>query len=152
MRVGGHVVFGDLALVHQRLHERVIVGDLHELAVAQQVGTRIADMAERGVPVGPQQRGQCRAHALDRRIGDDQFLQPEVGRRDRIGQRADQVGAGILRVERGDRLDRGRAGHLAGRVAAHAIGHRKQVRAGVRRVLVPLSEETDIGPYRESEG
>ena len=41
---------------------------------------------------------------------------------------------------------------LAGRVATHAIGNRKQVRAGVGRVLVPLSEETDIGPYRVSEG
>jgi hypothetical protein len=37
-------------------------------------------------------------------------------------------------------------------MAAHAVGDREQVRAGIRRVFVPLSEETDIGPYRESEG
>ena len=109
-------------------------------------------MWQSAVPLGPQQRGQRGAHAFDGRVGDDQFLQPKVGRRDRVGQRADQVGTGVLRVERSDRGDGGRAGHLAGRVPAHAIGYRKQVRAGVRRVLVPLSEETDIGPYRVSEG
>jgi hypothetical protein len=37
-------------------------------------------------------------------------------------------------------------------VAAHAVGDGEQVRSGERRVFVPLSEETDIGPYRISEG
>ena len=35
VRVRGHVVLGDLALVDQRLDERVVVGDLEELAVAE---------------------------------------------------------------------------------------------------------------------
>jgi hypothetical protein len=148
----GDVVFGDLALVDQRLDERVVVRDLDELPVAQQVGPRVADMAERGVPVRPQQGGQRRAHALDRGVGDDQLLQPQVGRGDRVGERVDQVGPGILRVERGDRGNRGGACHLAGRVASHAVGNCEQVRSGVRRIFVPLPEETDIGPYRVSEG
>jgi hypothetical protein len=37
-------------------------------------------------------------------------------------------------------------------VAAHAVGDREQVRAGVRRILVPLTEETDVGTYRIAEG
>ena len=152
VRVRGHVVLGDLALVDQRLDERVIMGDLDELAVAQQVGPGVADMAECRVPLRPQQRGQRRAHALDRRVGDDQFLQAQVRRRDRVGQRANKVGTGIFRVERCDRRNGGSARHLTGRVASHAVGNREQVRSGVRRVFVPLSEETDIGPYRESEG
>jgi len=36
-------------------------------------------------------------------------------------------------------------------VAAHAVGDREQVRSGICGVLVPLSEETDVGPYRVSE-
>jgi hypothetical protein len=152
VRVRGHVVFGDLALVDQRLDERVVVRDLEELAVAEPVGARVADVAERGVPVRPEQGGQRGAHALDRGIGDDQFLQPQVGRGDRVGERADQVGPEAPRVERGDRGDGGGAGHLTGRVAAHAVGDREQVRASVSRVLVPLAEETDVGADRIAEG
>ena len=63
----------------------------------------------------------------------------------------DQVRSRIFRVERCDRRDGGSACHLAGRVASHAVRNREQVRPGVRRVFVPLPEETDIGPYRVSE-
>ena len=80
LRVGGDVVGADPALVDQRLHQRVVVGDLVELALPEQVTARIADVAHRGVPVGPEQRGQRGAHALDRRVGDDHLLQPGVGR------------------------------------------------------------------------
>ena len=135
-----------LALIDQRLDERVIMGDLDELAVAQQVGPGVADVAECRVSLRPQQRGQGRAHALDRRVGDDQFLEAQVRRRDGVGQRANKVGAGIFRVERCDRRNGGGARHLTGRVATHAVGNREQVRSGVGRVFVPLSEETDIGP------
>ena len=36
-------------------------------------------------------------------------------------------------------------------MASHAVGDREQVRAGVRRILVPLTEETDVGTYRIAE-
>ena len=43
------------------------------------------------------------------------------------------------------------AGHLAGRVAAHPVGHREQARPRVRRVLVSLAEEADVRTYRVAE-
>jgi hypothetical protein len=51
LRVGRDVGGADPALVHQRLHQRVIVGDLVELVLAQQVAARIADVAYGRVPV-----------------------------------------------------------------------------------------------------
>ena len=43
------------------------------------------------------------------------------------------------------------AGHLAGGVAAHAVGDREQARPRVRRVLVPFAEEADVRTYRVAE-
>ena len=144
LRVGGDVVGADPPLVDQRLDQRVVMRDLMELAAPEQVGAGVTDVAEGHPWPGPQHRGQRRAHALDRRIGGDHVVQRVVGVGDRVGQRVEQVVAGHLVVELGDGGDRGGAGHLAGRVATHAIGHRQQARAGIRRVLVPLPEEADI--------
>src|SRR5215469_13469025 len=54
-------------------------------------------------------------------------------------------------VERGERGDRRGTRHLASRMAPHAIGDREQVRSGIRGILVPLAEETDVGAYRVAE-
>ena len=151
LRVGGDVVGADPALVHQRLHQRVIVGDLVELAVAQQVTARVADVAHGRVPVGPEQRGQRGAHALDGGVGDDHFLQPHVGGGDRRGQLAQHVAVGRLGVEFRHRGDGQGAGHLACGVAAHPVRHREQARPRVRRVLVSFTEEADVRTYRVAE-
>ena len=49
---------------------------------------------------------------------------------------AQQVAAGLVVVEMGQRGDHQLRGHLAGGVAAHAVGERQQPRAGVDRVFV----------------
>ena len=149
--VGGDVVGADPALVDQRLHQGVVVGDLVELALPEQVTARVADMAHRGVPVRPEQRGQRGAHALDRRVGDDHLLQPGVGRGDRRGQLGQHVAAGRLGVEFRHRGDGQRAGHLARGMSAHPVRDREQARSRIRRILVPLTEEADVGTYRVAE-
>ena len=46
LRMGRGFVLADPALVEQRLDQGVVPGDLVELAIAQHVGARVADMAE----------------------------------------------------------------------------------------------------------
>ena len=151
LRVGGDVIGADPALVDQRLHQRVVVGDLVELAVPEQVTARIADVAHRRVPVGPEQRGERGAHALDRGVGDDHLLQPGVGRGDRRGQFRQHVAAGRFGVEFRHRGDGQGAGHLARGVAAHPVRDCEQARPRVRRVLVSFTEEADVGTDRIAE-
>jgi hypothetical protein len=55
-----------------------------------------------------------------------------------------ELASGQVLVEGGEHRDGHRAGDLPRGVAAHAVGDRQQARAGVRRILVPLAEETDV--------
>jgi hypothetical protein len=142
--MGGHVVRADPALVHQRLDQRVIVGDLVELTVPQQVSPGVADVAERHPAAGPQHRGERGAHALERGVGDHHAVQRVIRVVDRVSQRVEQVGAGRVFVEPGQGRDRRGAGDFAGGMTAHAVSHGQQARPSVRRVLVPLPEEADV--------
>ena len=65
LRVAVGLLGGDPAVVDQRLHERVVVGDLRELAVAHQVGAGVADVAQRQPAAGEEDRGERRPHALE---------------------------------------------------------------------------------------
>ena len=55
LRVAVGLLGGDPAVVDQRLDERVVVGDLGQLAVAHQVGAGVADVAE--APAGRRRTG-----------------------------------------------------------------------------------------------
>ena len=151
LRVGGDVVGADPALVDQRLHQRVIVRDLVELPVAQQVPAGVADVAHGRVPVGPEQRGQRGAHALDRGVGHDHLLQPGVRGGHRRRQLTQHVAARRLGIELGHGRDGHGAGHLARGVATHPVRHCEQAGARVRRVLVSFAEEADVRTYRVAE-
>ena len=48
---------------HEVGDERVVLGQLLELAVADPVGARIADVADRDAPVRQERGGDGRAHA-----------------------------------------------------------------------------------------
>ena len=56
LRVRPRLGLGDPALVDERLHVGVVVGDLRELAVAQQVGAGVADVGEPDPAARPEQR------------------------------------------------------------------------------------------------
>ena len=125
---------GQLAAAHHLAHERVVVGELLELCVAEQVGARVADVPERHgvlVDVGRRER---RPHAgallvLGRLAVDEavgllgQRRQPLLGRA-AVGQPAAQA------------VDDGARGNLARLRTAHPVRHGEHRRVREERVLV----------------
>ena len=61
-----------------------------------------------------------------------------------LAQLGEQVVAGVVVVERGQRGDHQRDGDLAGGVPAHAVGDRQQPRPGVDGVLVVLPDQAAV--------
>ena len=75
----GGLLLADLALVDQRLDPAVVVGELLELAVAQQVGPAVADVGQAELGAVEQGAGDRGAHAVERGVGLDQVGDPVVG-------------------------------------------------------------------------
>ena len=75
-----------------------------------------------------------------------------VGAADGVVEGVQQLAARHVSVQRPQRLDDGGAGHLAGRVTAHPVGHREQPGAGVGGVLVALAVQAGVGPHRIADG
>ena len=88
LRMGGGLLLAEPPLVDQRLHERMIVGDLVQLAVAEHVAARVADMAQRIALARPQHGRQRGPHALHGGVGGRHLMQGVAGRVDRFLQRA----------------------------------------------------------------
>ncbi len=149
--VGGHVVRADPALVNQRLDQRVVVRDLVELPVPQQVRAGVPDVHQGHPRAGPEHGGQRGAHALQHRVGHHHVVQRVVRVRHGVGQRVEQVVAGHVVVQLGHGRDGRGTGYLAGGMAAHAVRDGQQARPGIRRVLVPLPEKTDVRTDRVPE-
>ena len=142
---------GDAALVDQRLNERVVLGDLVELAVAEQVAAGVADVREPKSVAREQDRGQRRAHSLEFGVGLDLRGDGGVAVPDRGVELAQQVAARLVVVEVGQRRDHQLGGDLTGGVTAHAVGERKQARAGVHGVLVVCADQTAVAAGGVSE-
>ena len=65
------LVGGELAVADELLDQAVVDGDLAELAVAQEVGARVADVAdEEGAAGHERRRGERGAHAAERGVGE----------------------------------------------------------------------------------
>ena len=107
-----------------------------EFAVAQQVAAGVADVDQAKPVAREQDCGQRGAHALELGIGFDMRGDRGVALVDGVVELAEQVAAGLVVVEMGQRGDHQLRGHLAGGVAAHAVGQRQQPGTGVHRVLV----------------
>ena len=135
---------GDAALVDQHLHVRVVLGDLAELAVAQQVGAGVADVHHAELGAGEEHAGQGRAHALQRRVGVDGVAEVLVGHVDGGAQRVDERVAGHVLVERGHGRDDEVARDVTGGHAAHAVGDGEQPRPGVHGVLVAVPDQPAV--------
>ena len=127
---------GDAALVDEGLHEGVVLGDLRQLPVAQQIAAGVADVDEPKSVAREQDCGQRGAHALELGLQLDVRGDGRVAFVDRVVELAQQVAAGLVVVEVGQRGDHQLGGHLAGGVPAHAVGQREQPGAGVDRVFV----------------
>ena len=68
MRVDPRLLLGDPALVDEALHERVVGGELGELAVAEQVAAAVADVADAD-PGAVEERGRGRGAGAARARG-----------------------------------------------------------------------------------
>ena len=151
VRVDAGVGLGDPALVDEGLHEGVVVGELAELAVAEEVRAGVAHVAHADSVVAVEEReGGRRAGPAEGRVLVDQLGDPVVGPLQRAADQAEEVGLADLGrrrrlVELAQLRDR-RAGRdvTAGR-AAHAVAHDDQVRADVPGVLVVLPDATHVG-------
>ncbi len=88
VRMHARLGLGDPALVDQALHERVVLGELGELATPHQVSPAVADVAD-PQPGAVEDRGRDRgAGAVELGVLLDQAGDPSVGRVDRLGERA----------------------------------------------------------------
>ena len=124
----------ELAAADELCDERVVLGQLLELALADEVGARVADVTDRHAPVLDESDGHGRAHPGSRGVLGLPLVDAAVRLLDQLVDALLASAAGLLRVlQRGC----GQAGcELAGLGAAHAVGHREERRLDDEGVLV----------------
>ena len=136
---------GDPALVDEALHERVVGGELRELAVAEEVAAAVADVADADPVAVEQRHGRGGAGAVEGRVLVDQAPDPHVRLVHLLGDPVEQVGLGRRGVERAQLLDRGARGDVAAGGPADAVADGEEPGAGVAGVLVVLADPPDVG-------
>ena len=143
MRVGPRLLLGDPALVDQALDERVVLGQLGQLAVAEQVAPAVADVADADLAAVEQRCGDRRARALELGVLVDELGDPVVGAVDGAGDGLEEVtvGCGVEVVEQLRAVEEA----TSPRGTAHPVGDDEQVLAGVPGVLVVLADPPDVG-------
>ena len=144
MMLGG--LGGDLAGALELGHERVVSGELLELAVAEAVGAAVAHMAEADVVADHLYRGQRRAHPSVGLVRHREVIDAAIG----LAHHASELDLGRLGgIEVApERLRGHRGGHLAGLGPAHAVGDREERRLQDQRVLVGAALAPDVGAAR----
>jgi hypothetical protein len=137
------LVGGDAPLVHEALHEGVVLGELLEPSGAEPVRAGVADVHQTGpVAVQDDRRGR-RSHALHRGVGLHDLREPYVGSQHRSGERREQV-VGRGGVQSPQRLHHDRRGQVTGGGPAHAVGDTQQMLTGVTGVLVVLTDPAGV--------
>ena len=153
---------GDEPGVDLLLQQRMVVRGLRQPPAAQAVGARIADVPEQQPPCAEHRDDERRAHAGVLRVGVGGVEDRAVGVVDADVHRAAHLGVGRVWPrplqpapefgldERGGHA----AGHLAGVVAAHAVGQRQQLRGLVHRhrILVVVARAAGVGRAEEFKG
>ena len=119
-----------------------------EHVVAHQVGPRVAHVHQAQPGAGEEDRGERGSHALELGLVLDQLGDGVVARVGGVLELAQQVAAGLVVVERGQRGDDHLGGDLARGVPAHAVGEREQPGPGVDRVLVVGPDQAAVAAGR----
>ena len=145
VRVDARLLAGDLALVDEALDERVVVADLVQLAVAQEVGARVADVGGGEALAVPQHRLERRAHALDGRVLADEGAEALVGVGDGALEGVERVDVAQVAVQLADDVHRLGRGEVARGGAAHPVGDGDEPAARVAGVLVGGPAQADVG-------
>ena len=96
MRVDPRLVLGDPALVDEALDEGVVVGELGDLAVPEEVGAAVADVADPEPGAVEERDGGGGAGAVEGGVLVDQLADPVVGAVQGAGDLAEQVVGAVL--------------------------------------------------------
>jgi hypothetical protein len=145
VRVDPRLLLGDPALVDEALHERVVAGDLRQLAAAEQVTPGVADVADRD-PMPVEQGDRCRrTGAVEGGVLVDLRRDRLVRLVQPVGDPGEQVGRAGRLVELAQLVDRRARGDVTTGGSADAVADGQQPRAGVAGVLVVLAHATDVG-------
>ncbi len=146
VRVDPRLLLGDPALVDEALHERVVGGELRDLALAEQVGAAVADMPDRGPGSVEEGHGGGGAGAVERGVLVDQRADRAVGIVECVGDPRELVGAlGRGLVEPAQLRDRRRGGDVTARRATDTVADAEQPGTGVPGVLVVLADPPHVG-------
>jgi len=135
----------DLAVVDQRLHPAVVVGQPVQGGVAVEVGTAVADVGQAQLVTVEQGAGDGGAHPVQREVGLDEVGDTVVGPVQRPRQHVEHLRGPGGRLDLLDRVDRHGRGQVPGGGPTHPVGDDEQVRACIAGVLVVLADQPDFG-------
>jgi hypothetical protein len=145
---GFGLVLGEVAGFDQLVHQRLIFGDLLELAIAQQVAPAIAHLAQEQHFVDQHGRRGGGAHAAARSFFLRRLEDPPPSLFDGLHEPARQRVAVLGARAPAHRLDEDIDGHLArdlaGGRAAHAVANREQHAALADLVFEALVARADL--------
>ena len=144
VRVDPGLVLGDPSLVDQALHERVVLGELADHAVAEQVAATVTDVPDAQLGAVEERRGDRRTRALELRVLVDQLGDPVVRPVDRSREGLEHV-VGRRYVESAQNLYGGAAGDIAASRATDPVRDDQESFAREAGVLVVLSHSAHVG-------
>src|SRR3954451_1297313 len=147
--VGAGVGLADAPLVDQALHERVVAGELADLAVAVEVGAAVTDMAHGQADAVEECDGGGGARAAEGGLVVDEGADPVGGAVQGAGHQVEpgllvDLGVGWL-VESTELADRRARGQVTARGPTDPVADREEPGPGVPGVLVVLADATDVG-------
>ena len=145
LRVLVGLLRGELPAAAHLLDERVVLGQALELAAAQAVGARVADVRDRDVVLADVRGGDRRAHPGALLAGLRHLVDARVGLEHALGEQllgARRAGVAEPALEG---LDRDPRGDLAGLRAAHPVGDDEHRRAREVGVLVRAARAAGVG-------
>lgn len=137
---------GELARFDHVGHEAVIARELLQGALVQQVGTRIPYLGDNQALAFEHGSRHRRAHALAaasfaRRLDDGAIRILDCA--------GELLAVRMLRSAFGQHVDGDFGCHLAGRMAAHAVGDDEQRRCDDKAVLIVIAQAADVGSAAE---
>ena len=136
--------------------ERVVAGELFNGTAAQAIGAAVTDVSHKRASRQQRENRARRAHALQLRVTLTLGVDLAVDLFHAVPQCQRWGSLRRFLIDKRHSLRSDRAGHLTGRMCAHAVGHKKEpasgsvlLRAGWRqhrlRILVVRTLATDIG-------
>ena len=146
--VVGRFLLGDPAVIDERLHEGVVMGQLVQDATPVEVGAGVADMRHPEPAAVKEQGRQSGAHAVEFGVLVHNVGDRAVAVAGGLCQGAQQVSAGVPLVQRHEGGYHQPGCHVTGRVPAHSVGDYQQGVAGVDRVLVAGPDQSAIAARR----